>query len=158
MFMKEQIQQRIALWKRIFAEGNDQVDENSSWLEILLAQNFGYDETVQRYTKAQMNYGCFTAAETGALDLRPHYSEALDVLNNMMFTGDILTGSTPLQDGAILRLYLCNIGQRINRAVSVYEVQIVTDKPVILTDEEYMFFDGGNALSSRNVVLRYTTS
>ena len=156
VFMKEQIKQRIALWKKIFAEGNKELNEDSPWLDILLVQNLDYETTVDKYTKAEMNYGCFTEAEKGSLEMRPAYKEAVRTLNKISQARGFWEYSSPISKTAYIRVILrtASISDNI---VPVYEAIITTTEKVDFTDEIYIFIDGGKARSSKNIVLRYDT-
>jgi len=151
--MKEQIKRRIALWKKIFAKGNRRLGEETPWLEILSTQNFDYEETVQRVTEAVLNYGGFTQAEIGSLNLRPHYEQAKKVLEILHDINGFWFYSSPLKGGAYLEVRLLN--NMKPGALPVYEAKIVTDEPVDLTDDFYLFFGSGDKNNAKSVVLRY---
>lgn len=45
--MKEQVKERIKVWKRFYAGQTTAVDENSSWADILLKLNLSHDDSVK---------------------------------------------------------------------------------------------------------------
>ncbi len=71
--IKQGIEERIRVWKHFYAEQTSEVDENSSWLDILLKLNLSYEESSRLARKAIGKCKTFNAMELRFLWKLPLY-------------------------------------------------------------------------------------
>ncbi len=135
------ISKRIKEWKKIFTAGRNDIDEHSSWKEIFLMLDLGYEENLMLVKKALQACGAFSPEEKRVLYAQPWYKEVMSMtffsryLACEMFNGDVVyflgfRGTKP--DGMFL-----------------VEATIVTKKPVKLSPDVYIFMPG------KNLIIRY---
>lgn len=71
--MKEQIKKRIVAWKRLFTQSRTDVNEHSSWSEILKTLNLDSKEAKCLFMKAVAECKIFTYPESLYLSQLPYY-------------------------------------------------------------------------------------
>lgn len=154
--MNEKIKNRVKGWKKIFAEGLEGVDENSSWKDILTTAHLSPLETQKLIARATMECGIFTGAERDFLYAQPHYNDVVRILKKFFVEdmGDI--ASTDFRDG--YRVYFScypKVKERRPKVTVSIEAVIVADNPVQLDVDVYTFLSG--LFNSKNIIIRYDT-
>jgi len=81
--MIEKVKERVKAWKRFYASKTTGVDENSSWVDILLKLNLSFPECVMLGKQAIQECYPFSFEEHLYLGQLPYYNEVKELLAGM---------------------------------------------------------------------------
>ncbi|MBR1825021.1 MAG: hypothetical protein IJ770_00340 [Alphaproteobacteria bacterium] len=161
--MKEQIKERIKAWKRFYACQTTDVDENSSWVDILLKLNLSFTESIMLGKQAINECLPFDYEESLYLRQLPYYKEVQELLASLpnQNFGDCFA-SAPFGDNIYFVRYpkLSDVQPDDNLwQVPIVAATIVYHRPVEFDEDIYTWCNLNSAVgwTCKHLVIRYAT-
>lgn len=154
--MKEKINEKVKAWKKVFTQEFDELDENSSWKDILLKLNLSADESADLVKKALDVCGGFTSEERTNLYDLPHYADTLAIVKKHLWDGYGRIASVAFTEGdkAYFLIYPKEKQNNAKKNVAtLIEAVIVMKNPPKFDMDVYTFLPG--MVGARNLVVRY---
>jgi hypothetical protein len=150
--MLEKIKERVKAWKRFYTQGCKNIDENSSWHEILM--ELEYYRSAKFYTSGQhklreaaKTIGGFSAEEQQYLEMLPAYA----IVRLYLQYDDYRENFADFVDG--LEVFSICSGQ--DDDIPLREYTIVTDREDLWGLEIYVFRDSQYSRCQRHGIIRY---
>ncbi|MBO6281960.1 MAG: hypothetical protein J6N49_05475 [Alphaproteobacteria bacterium] len=160
--MKQQIIRRIKQWKRFYAAHTTEVDENSTWKDILLKLNLSYTDSILLGKQAVNKCEPFDFEELLYLGRLPYYQEIKNLMASMLNTdfGDYFLSRLPNGDDVYFVRYPSLTDTELTD--NLYEVPIVVATVVyhhpVDFDEDIYIWCGKNYLYEnicKHLIIRY---
>lgn len=150
--MLTKIKERVKAWKRFYTQGCKNIDENSSWHEILMElehYNFSvfYTSGQHKLRAAIENIGTFSAEELAFLETLPAYTSLRDYLKYENFRDNFIDKI----DG--VEVFSTCSAQ--DDDFPVREYMVVTDRTDLWGLEIYIFKDSFHYKCGRHGIIRY---
>ena len=160
--MKQKVEERIKAWKRFYAGRTVGVDENSSWVDILLKLNLSYSECIALGKQAINECSPFSFEEQLYLGKLPYYNEVqllLASLPNRSF-GNCFAAKMPHGDDIYFVRYpkLEDVQEGDNlQQVPIVMATIVYHRPVDFDQEVYAWcgLSPAKGWRCKHLVIRY---
>lgn len=149
----EEIKKRVTAWKKVFTEGRDDLNENSSWKDILLTLDLSLKENIALVARCSRDCGGFTPDEKKLLKQLPYYDEIIDLLRELLNGnyGNFFSSELPCGDAIYFLRYPKQ--DEPQREVTLIEVTIVLQEPFKCDLDVYTFISGYKR--TKNVIINY---
>lgn len=150
--MLEKIKERVKAWKRFYTQGCRNIDENSSWHEILMEleyYNFSKFERLGRKTfeNAVNAVGAFSDKEDEFLKTLPAYA----AIKTSLRYDNCRENFTEVIDGE----QVFSVCSAQDDDFPIREYTIITDRKDLLGLEIYVFRDEYHYKCGRHGIIRY---
>lgn len=150
--MIEKIKQRIKAWKRFYTQGCEGIDENSSWHEILMQQEYYrsscyYTSGQQKLWAAVKNIGTFSKAEQKFLETLPAYTTVRLYLRYDDYRENFID--------TINGINVYSVCSAQDDDIPLREYTIVTEREDLWGLEIYIFRDSQYFECRRHGIIRY---
>ena len=150
--MLTKVKERVKAWKRLYTQGCKNLDENSSWHEILMELEYYrfstfYPTGQQKLRVAIENIGTFSKKELKFLETLPAYTSLKNYLKYENFRDNFVDKI----DGADV-FSTCSAQ---DDEFPVREYMVVTDRQDLWGLEIYIFKDSINYKCGRHGIIRY---
>ena len=160
--MKQQVKERIKAWKRFYASQTTAVNENSSWVDILLKLNLSFSECVTLGKQAIMECSPFSFEELLYLGKLPYYNEIKELLAGLPNNdfGDCFASMMPHGDDIYFVRYpkLEDVQEGDNlQQIPIVVATVVYHRPVDFDEEIYAWcnFSLSRGWTCKHLVIRY---
>jgi hypothetical protein len=162
--MKQQVKERIRTWKRFYASQTTGVDENSSWVDILLKLNLSFPESVALGKQAINECSPFSFEELLYLGKLPYYNEVKELLASLPNEnfGNCFASIMPHGDDIYFVRYpkLEDVEENDNlQQIPIVMATIVYHRPVDFDEEIYAWCNLNltKGWTCKHLVIRYAT-
>ena len=150
--MLEKIKERVKAWKRFYTQGCKNIDENSSWHEILMELEYYNSSKFEMYGRktfenAVNSIGAFSDKEADFLETLPAYATIKAYLRHDNYRESF----TDVVDG----VQVFSVCSAQDDDFPIREYTIVTDRKELLGLEIYVFRDYSNNRCGRHGIIRY---
>lgn len=162
--MKKKVKERIKAWKRFYASQTTGVDENSSWVDILLKLNLSFPECVMLGKQAIQECSPFSFEELLYLGNLPYYNEIKELLASIPNKdfGHCFASMMPHGDDIYFVRYpkLEDVKDGDNlQQVPIVVATVVYHRPVDFDEEVYVWcnLNPSTGWTCKHLVIRYAT-
>ncbi len=162
--MQQKVKERIRAWKRFYASQTTDVDENSSWVDILLKLNLSFPECISLGKLAIHTCSPFSFEELLYLGQLPYYNEVKELLAELPNKdfGNCFASKMPHGDDIYFVRYpkVEDVQKGDNlQQVPIVMATVVYHRPVDFDEEIYAWCNlslTGN-WTCKHLVIRYAT-
>lgn len=152
--MKDKVENRVKAWKKIFTQGHDGIDENSSWQDILNTLQLSKEETQKLVAKTTVDCGIFEGSERDYLYALPHYVDVMRILQKFFVEDAGNIASVDFQDGyKVYFLRYPKVEEKRKKMLILVEAVVVSTSQIPSEVDFYTFLTQWTR--TKNVVIRY---
>ena len=161
--MEQKVKERIKMWKRFYAGQTSEVDENSSWLEILLKLNLSFADCIIMGRSAIEKCCPFSFEELLFLGQLPYYNDIKNLIAEKSYQeiDDYFISRLPTGDDIYYERYPKITELRNTECFGLVPIVVATvvyHRPVDFDEDIYVFC--GPLLTKtqtcKHLIIRYT--